>query len=393
MTEAQTKELPVIKPAERAATALKSDSVGKDLAALVESSKSITAITNDDGRTECHAAAMKARAARVAIEKAGKDARDDATAFSKAVIAEEKRLVAIIEPEQDRLLKLRDEWDAKIEAEKAAKAEEERMRVAGIRERITHMGNVAVMAVGAGSEAIAAAVRRIEEIVIGEPFAEFATEAEGVKRATLSRLSDLLAAALAREAEAARLAEEKRIADEKAERERLEREAEAKRQREENERIRLENEAAAAKLKAEREEFERLQAKAKAEQEEAERQRKAAEESTSTARAADRVGALISGSPEPAAQPAAIAVTQAIPPAPAVAAAPDNGRYIRLGEINALLGFTVTGEFLAGLGFVGKQDKNARLYRECDFPLICRAIVEHVAMVASVPAAMRRAAA
>lgn len=71
----------------------------------------------------------------------------------------------------------------------------------------------------------------------------------------------------------------------------------------------------------------------------------------------------------------------------------DNGRYIRLGEINAMLGFTVSSEFLAGLGFVATQDKNARLYRECDFPLICRAIVEHVATVASVPVAMRRAAA
>lgn len=132
-------------------------------------------------------------------------------------------------------------------------------------------------------------------------------------------------------------------------------------------------------------------AKAKAEQEEAERQRKASEEATSTARASDRVGAMISGSPEPAAQPAPATVGRL--DETAVHAAPDNGRYIRLGEINALLGFTVTGEFLAGIGFVGKQDKNARLYRECDFPLICRAIVEHIAMVASVPAAMRRAAA
>ena len=72
---------------------------------------------------------------------------------------------------------------------------------------------------------------------------------------------------------------------------------------------------------------------------------------------------------------------------------PDNGRYMHLGEINALLGFTVTSEFLSGLGFVATQEKNARLYRECDFPLICRAIVEHIATVASVPTAMRRAAA
>lgn len=148
--------------------------------------------------------------------------------------------------------------------------------------------------------------------------------------------------------------------------------AEEKRLAAETARIRAEEEAKAT-------------AKAKAEQEEAERQRKASDQPATVATQAQQ--------PDPAAQPAAPAVTQAIPPAPVVAAAPDNGRYIRLGEINALLGFTVTGEFLAGLGFVGKQDKNARLYRECDFPLICRAIVEHINTVASTPAAMRRIAA
>ncbi|MCR4300236.1 MAG: hypothetical protein NUV51_01360, partial [Sulfuricaulis sp.] len=150
---------------------------------------------------------------------------------------------------------------------------------------------------------------------------------------------------------------------------------------------------------------------AKAEQEEAERQRRAAEEAaakierdrattaspaicTRNAFAPDHP--LNTGITEPAPHPD----SQALRPSPAspcqvagVGAAPDNGRYIRLGEINAMLGFTVTSEFLAGLGFVATQDKNAKLYRECDFPLICRAIVEHIAMVASVPTAMRRAAA
>lgn len=140
--------------------------------------------------------------------------------------------------------------------------------------------------------------------------------------------------------------------------------AEEKRMAAERERIRAEEEA-------------RATAKAKAEQEEAERQRNA----TSTARAADRVGAMISGSPEPAAQPAAIAVTQAIPPAPVVAAAPDNGRYIRLGELNALLEFDASTEFLAKLGFAATKEKNARLYRECDVPAICQAIINHVAGV------------
>jgi len=41
--------------------------------------------------------------ARVRIEKTGKALRDDALKFQRAVIAKEKELVAIIEPEEDRL--------------------------------------------------------------------------------------------------------------------------------------------------------------------------------------------------------------------------------------------------------------------------------------------------
>ncbi|MFX8160626.1 hypothetical protein ABTL01_19900, partial [Acinetobacter baumannii] len=68
--------------------------------------------------------------ARIAISKAGKEARDDATKFSKAVIEEEKRLIAIIEPEEDRLRGLRDAWDAEREREKLANAEAEKRRIA-----------------------------------------------------------------------------------------------------------------------------------------------------------------------------------------------------------------------------------------------------------------------
>ena len=71
--------------------ALGSSKAEIDLVELASKSKTIVAITNKDGRTECHAAAMTAKDARVSIEKAGKAAREDATAFSKAVIAEERR--------------------------------------------------------------------------------------------------------------------------------------------------------------------------------------------------------------------------------------------------------------------------------------------------------------
>lgn len=341
MTEA-IKDLPALAPAERAAVVLQSEKAAAELTALVESSQSITAITSADGRTECHAAAMKARAARVAIEKSGKDARDDATAFSKAVIAEEKRLVAIIEPEQDRLLILRDGWDAKIEAEKAAKIEAERLRVATIRDRIDGMRDAAVRAVGKDARTIGMMVSMMTDTPIDESFAEFADEAEGVKRATLAKLADMHAAAMAAEAEAARIAEEKRLADERSEKERIEREAEAKRQREENERIRAENaaeqarlmaeaeriraesKAAADKLKAEREDFEKQQAEAAEQQRQkyaAEAKAKAdAEAAEKSQQQTDQATVSKNGASSPPEFPAVLSPAEAIAPEPAPSA-------------------------------------------------------------------------
>lgn len=73
-----------------------------------------------------------------------------------------------------------------------------------------------------------------------------------------------------------------------------------------------------------------------------------------------------------------------------VAPAPDNGKTIKLGEICTLLGFTVSADFLAVLGFEAKSEKNAKLYREAEFPAICAAIIEHVQAVANTD--LRRAA-
>lgn len=155
-------------------------------------------------------------------------------------------------------------------------------------------------------------------------------------------------------------------------------ETEEKRLAAEREKIRIEEEArAAAKAKAEQEEIAAAELRAQREEiarqqkiidDEAERQRKAAEEAA----------AKIERDRTPVAPTLTDVLNEAAPAAIAQALATDNGRHIRLGEINALLGFTVTAEFLAGLGFAATQDKNARLYRECDLPAIYQAIIDHV---------------
>ena len=57
---------------------------------------------------------------------------------------------------------------------------------------------------------------------------------------------------------------------------------------------------------------------------------------------------------------------------------------MKLGDISARLGFTVTADFMASLGFQHiRQEKNAKLYRACDFGGICQAIASHVMEVSA----------
>lgn len=60
----------------------------------------------------------------------------------------------------------------------------------------------------------------------------------------------------------------------------------------------------------------------------------------------------------------------------------NTGSTIKLGEICTRLGFTVTADFLAVLGFQAvATERAAKLYREADFPRICAALVSHIQAV------------
>lgn len=58
------------------------------------------------------------KAARVRITKTGKELRDNAVKFQKAVIAKEKELVGIIEPEENRLIEIEEEVERKQHVER-----------------------------------------------------------------------------------------------------------------------------------------------------------------------------------------------------------------------------------------------------------------------------------
>lgn len=260
-------ELTVI---ERASAVLSFDETKAALLPLVEASARIVSITNGAGYSEAQSARMKLKNTRVEIEKRGKAAREDATQFSKAVIAKEKELVGVIAPEEDRLQALQDEWDAAIAREKAAKAEAERMRIFAIRQNIDVMRSIPLRAVGATVAQIAEALD-----LASEPLAfdaqELTGEALAAQADAVAALTVALDAAKAdeirreyerkeREAEAARIAAERaeleRLAKEQAERDAAER-AELARLRAEQEKR---DAAERAKIEAEREAARKAQA-------------------------------------------------------------------------------------------------------------------------------------
>lgn len=259
MTATTKTEVTALTVVERAAVALGSSKLEGELAALAKNSADITEIKNAAGREQCHSAMMGLANTRTSITKTGKAARDDANAFSKAVIAEEKRLVELIEPEEIRLRDLRDQWDEAREAEKRAKAEAEARRIAAIREHIDDIRAIPGKLLGQPSSRIQIEIDDLAAVQIGlDRFAELTGEATTVRDAVLDYLRGMHTAAVEQEAEAAR--------------------------------VKAEQEAEAVRLAAEREELARLRAEAAKRDEEAAAARAAEEQRIAAERAeTDRI--------------------------------------------------------------------------------------------------------
>ena len=113
-------------------------------------------------------------------------------------------------------------------------------------------------------------------------------------------------------------------------------------------------------------------------QAEAERKRR---EEEAAARAADVVRRASIPVPQTAPPPEPVALVRA-PAEPKQPA--DDGARIRLGQINERLApVSISADGLAVLGFQPvATDKSAKLYRACDLPAICAALVQHINAVA-----------
>lgn len=288
------------------------DEKEEELRELAASTTTITAITNPDGYQQCHSARMVLKNRRIEIDKRGKKVRDEAVKFSKGVISQADKFIALIEPEETRLEKLQKEWDDAREAEKEARIQAEVKRVADLQDRVAELRGCPNLSASSGSALIADHISDLEALPADESLQEFQQAGADAKVAGLARLRELHAAALAHETEQTRI---------KAEREELAKLRQAEQERQAAERARIveeervarvarDAEAArqAAELRKEREAQAAETARQRAEQEAAakvERERIAAEER----RLADERAAL-------AREQEALRKAQEPPPAP-----------------------------------------------------------------------------
>jgi len=290
---AMLSQLSTLPPAARAALVLGSEKQRVDLAELVKRSAGILTVVDGNGRKEAHTAGMSLKNTRTAIRGTGKAAREDATAFSKAVIAEEDSLIAIIEPEEARLFALRDGYDAAEQERKDAERRAEAQRVQAITDAIAALRRfeievVRTVSTAADTQALLDQLTAIE--ITAEIYQERQAAAELVKAEVLASMRAILASrteteAAAALAQAARAEETRRVAEE---RQRLAAEREA---------LAKERERVASAARAEQAERDRIaaeqQAKREAELAEiaAQRQALADEQAAADKRRADTLAA------------------------------------------------------------------------------------------------------
>ena len=185
---------------ERASIALGASEIEKKLTELAKQSKDIVTITNAAGYQECHATRMVLKNERISLQKLGKDARDDATKFSRAVIAEEGRLISIISLEEDRLEILQKSWDDAREAEKQAKIQAEMKRVSDIQKRILIIKEYYFGLFQCTSEELLFYIESYKNLPL-DSFEEFEDDANTAYAESLAKLEDMVAQALKREEE------------------------------------------------------------------------------------------------------------------------------------------------------------------------------------------------
>ena len=197
------------------------------------------------GLTDAKAARHDLRAnGRYLVQNARDGFKKDAEAAKRAVEAEAERLIGLVKPREDALDTDIRNREAEIEAEKAEKARIEAARVEALQAGVARLLSYSDRAIGQPAEKIAQAIGALEVLAFTEDrWQEFTTKAAAARDDTLAKLRVLHGQAL--EAERLRAENERMKAEREAERaaeqERIaaERAAEATRERDRLEKIAL----------------------------------------------------------------------------------------------------------------------------------------------------------
>jgi len=204
------------------------------IAELAHKSSALPADLKDEGiYRETQDIINQAREMRSTIKSAGKALKDDAIAWQKKVVAEEKRLDGEIVDFLDPLAARKKAYDDEVKAEQARKRKAEQARKDT---HLTNINNIRLLINEAqykSSAEIENILEKLSSIVIDDSFEEYKKEAGDVYEDTELALNKMLVAAQNQEAADRKRAEED-------ERLRKEREALAA-DRAENERIAVEN--------------------------------------------------------------------------------------------------------------------------------------------------------
>lgn len=219
------------------------------------------------------------RSLRTGLEAKRKAIKEPALEHCRLIDAEAKRITGEISALEDPIDQQIKAEEARKEAEKLAKIEAERKRVAAIHAKIDAYRRAVADATGLTSADIALirnelAATRFDEVWPAQ-FAEFADEAKAARDSAVIGLADLQDRVARQEAEAAQIeADRKELAElKRREEEQARREAQARAERE-------------ARERAEREAREQAEAQARAAREaEERRQRKEADRAAAVARA------------------------------------------------------------------------------------------------------------
>lgn len=200
-------------------------------AALVERYRAVVFdLSTPKGYAELTKAIAEVRAPRFAAQNVSKASKSELASISKAIGAEEAAVAAYLADTEARLVKLRDDHDAKVAAEKAEReriaaerAQKQAEGVAGIRAYLSRAQTTADMT----AERVGNGIKMLEGMTFAPADWLDPVAAANAQCETLEGLRTLKATLLAREIEADRL-EAQRLQQE-AERAELERQAAAMR--------------------------------------------------------------------------------------------------------------------------------------------------------------------